>query len=92
MNQDSIRLKAPPPADEQKAKGGAAMPSPLKKLGHSLFERKYHIHLVLEMLSKVSESSKVGFLKGKSATQGFSKFKGIRKTYWGQRFGPTGYL
>jgi len=51
-----------------------------------------HVHLVVIVLPKVSISTLMGILKGRSAIRLFNKFAHIRKKLWGNHFGARGYF
>jgi putative transposase len=51
-----------------------------------------HVHLLLKVPPKVSISSLMGTLKGKSAIQIFRQFPNLKKKpYWGNHFWARGY-
>ena len=51
-----------------------------------------HVHLLIKVPPKVSISSLMGVLKGKSAIRVFSKFPELKqRTYWGNHFWAEGY-
>lgn len=51
-----------------------------------------HIHLLIKVPPKVSISSLMGTLKGKSAIRVFSKFPELKqRPYWGNHFWAEGY-
>ncbi|HGS4862557.1 TPA: IS200/IS605 family transposase, partial [Vibrio cholerae] len=51
-----------------------------------------HVHLVAIIPSKVSISTLMGVLKGRSAIRLFNKFPHIRKKLWGNHFWSRGYF
>ena len=51
-----------------------------------------HVHLLVLVPPKMSISSFVGFVKGRSAIRVFNKFRHLkRKPYWGNHFWARGY-
>ena len=51
-----------------------------------------HVHLLIKVPPKVSISSLMGPLKGKSAIRVFSKFPELKqRPYWGNHFWAEGY-
>ncbi len=51
-----------------------------------------HVHLLVMISPKISVSSFVGMVKGKSALRVFSKFSNLKeKKYWGNHFWSRGY-
>lgn len=50
-----------------------------------------HVHLLLKVPPKVSISTVMGMLKGKSAIRIFNLIPEIRKKYWGNHFWARGY-
>ena len=51
-----------------------------------------HVHLLVKVPPKISISSLVGKVKGKTAIQTFQKFPYLRtKKYWGNHFWAAGY-
>ena len=51
-----------------------------------------HVHLLVMIPPKISISTYVGTVKGKSATRVFSKFPALKiKPYWGNHFWVKGY-
>ncbi len=51
-----------------------------------------HVHLLIKVPPKVSISSLMGTLKGKSAIRVFSKFPELKqRPYWGNHFWAEGY-
>ncbi len=51
-----------------------------------------HVHLLVKVPPKISISSLVGKVKGKTAIQAFQKFSELRsKRYWGNHFWAAGY-
>ena len=51
-----------------------------------------HVHLLIKVPPKVSISSLMGVMKGKSAIRVFSKFPELkRRLYWGNHFWASGY-
>jgi len=51
-----------------------------------------HVHLLVMIPPKISISTYVGTVKGKSATRVFSKFPNLKiKPYWGNHFWVKGY-
>ena len=51
-----------------------------------------HVHIILDIPPKLSISSVIGVLKGRSAIRIFQKFKQLkRKPYWGNHFWARGY-
>ena len=51
-----------------------------------------HIHMLVEISPKVSISSFMGFLKGKSSLMTYEKFLKLRYTYRNREFWCRGYL
>ncbi|WP_065678281.1 IS200/IS605 family transposase [Vibrio atlanticus] len=51
-----------------------------------------HVHLVVIVPPKLSVSSLLGFLKGRTAIRLFNKFPHIRKRLWGNHFWARGYF
>ncbi len=51
-----------------------------------------HVHLVAIIPPKVSISTLMGVLKGRSAIRLFNKFPHIRKKLWGNHFWARGYF
>lgn len=52
-----------------------------------------HIHLVCSIPPKLSVSSYLGFLKGKTAIKAFQTYPKLRtKLYWGNHFWSRGYF
>ncbi|WP_337910478.1 IS200/IS605 family transposase [Vibrio cholerae] len=51
-----------------------------------------HVHLVAIIPPKVSISTLMGILKGRSAIRLFNKFPHIRKKLWGSHFWARGYF
>lgn len=51
-----------------------------------------HVHLVVIVPPKVSISTWMGVLKGRSAIRLFNKFPHIRKKLWGNHFWARGYF
>ncbi|MCF6249698.1 MAG: IS200/IS605 family transposase [Methylococcaceae bacterium] len=51
-----------------------------------------HVHLLIKVPPKVSISSLMGVMKGKSAIRLFSKFPELKqRPYWGNHFWASGY-
>ena len=51
-----------------------------------------HVHLLIKVPPKVSISSLMGVMKGKSAIRVFSKFPELKqRPYWGNHFWAEGY-
>ncbi len=51
-----------------------------------------HVHLLVKVPPKISISTLVGTVKGKTAIQVFQKFPSLRtKKYWGNHFWSVGY-
>ena len=51
-----------------------------------------HVHLLIKVPPKVSISSLMGVMKGKSAIKVFSKFPELKqRPYWGNHFWAVGY-
>ena len=51
-----------------------------------------HVHLLIKVSPKVSISSLMGVMKGKSAIRVFSKFPELKqRPYWGNHFWAEGY-
>ena len=51
-----------------------------------------HVHLLVSIPPKVSVSSYVGMIKGRSAIRIFEKFKHLKqRPYWGNHFWAQGY-
>jgi putative transposase len=51
-----------------------------------------HVHLLIKIPPKVSISSLMGVMKGKSAIRVFSKFPELKqRPYWGNHFWAEGY-
>ena len=51
-----------------------------------------HVHLLIKVPPKVSISSLMGVMKGKSAIRVFSKFPELKqRLYWGNHFWAEGY-
>ena len=51
-----------------------------------------HVHLLVNVPPKVSISSFVGMLKGRTAIRIFNKFRNLKdKPYWGNHFWSRGY-
>ena len=51
-----------------------------------------HVHLLVKVTPKISISSFVGKIKGKTAIQAFQEFPYLRtKKYWGNHFWSAGY-
>jgi putative transposase len=51
-----------------------------------------HVYLLIKVPSKVSISSLMGVMKGKSAIRLFSKFPELKqRPYWGNHFWASGY-
>ncbi|QFT54515.1 Transposase IS200 like protein [Microbulbifer sp. THAF38] len=50
-----------------------------------------HIHMLLMTPPKFSVSTTVGFLKGKSATQIFLKYKHVQRNFAERHFWARGY-
>lgn len=50
-----------------------------------------HVHLLVNVPPKVSISSSVGTLKGRTAIRVFNKFRNLKKPYWGNHFWSRGY-
>ena len=51
-----------------------------------------HVHLLVKVPPKVSISTLMGRIKGKTAIQAFQKFLSLRsKKYWGNHFWSAGY-
>ena len=51
-----------------------------------------HVHLLVKVPPKISISSLLGRIKGKTAIQAFQKFPELRsKRYWGNHFQAVGY-
>ena len=51
-----------------------------------------HVHLLVRVPPKISISSYVGMIKGRSAIRIFEKFKRLKeRPYWGNHFRSTGY-
>ena len=51
-----------------------------------------HVHVVVMIPPKISVSSYIGRVKGKTALRVFSVFRDLRqKRYWGNHFWMTGY-
>ena len=51
-----------------------------------------HVHLLVKIPPKISVSSLIGKVKGKTAIQVFQKFEYLRtKKYWGNHFWASGY-
>lgn len=51
-----------------------------------------HVHLLIKVPPKVSISSLMGVMKGKSAIRAFSKFPELKqRPYWGNHFWAEGY-
>ena len=51
-----------------------------------------HVHLLVKVPSKISISTLVGKVKGKTAIQAFQEFPYLRtKKYWGNHFWSAGY-
>ena len=51
-----------------------------------------HVHLLVKIPPKISVSTLVGRIKGKTAIQVFQKFPDLRtKRYWGNHFWAVGY-
>ena len=51
-----------------------------------------HVHLLVKIPPKISVSSLVGTIKGKTAIQVFQRFSYLRtKKYWGNHFWASGY-
>ena len=51
-----------------------------------------HVHLLVLVPPKMSISSFVGIVKGRSAIRVFNKFRHLkRKPYWGNHFWARGY-
>lgn len=51
-----------------------------------------HVHIILSIPPKLSISTVMGYLKGKTAIQVFKKFRGLKqKPYWGNHFWARGY-
>lgn len=51
-----------------------------------------HVHVVVMIPPKISVSSYIGRVKGKTAMRVFSVFRDLRqKRYWGNHFWMTGY-
>ena len=50
-----------------------------------------HVHLILSIPPKVSVSTAVGYLKGRSAIKIFDRFPRLRQRYWGKHFWARGY-
>lgn len=51
-----------------------------------------HVHLVVIVLPKLSVSSLLGVLKGRTAILLFNRFPHIRKKLWGNHFWARGYF
>ncbi|MEZ8065350.1 IS200/IS605 family transposase [Vibrio sp. FF145] len=51
-----------------------------------------HVHLVVIIPPKLSNSSLLGVLKGRTAIRFFNKFPHIRKKLWGNHFCARGYF
>ena len=51
-----------------------------------------HVHMLVEISPKVSISSFMGFLKGKSSLMTYEKFLKLRYTYRNREFWYRGYL
>ncbi len=51
-----------------------------------------HVHLLIKVPPKISISSIVGILKGRTAIRVLNQFKELKqKTYWGNHFWAKGY-
>ena len=51
-----------------------------------------HVHLLINVPPKISISTIVGILKGRTAIRIFNQFKELKqKTYWGNHFWSKGY-
>ena len=51
-----------------------------------------HVHLLVKVPPKVSVSTLMGILKGRTAIRLFNKFKNLKqKPYWGNHFWAKGY-
>ena len=51
-----------------------------------------HVHLLVKVPPKISISTLLGKIKGKTAIQVFQKFPSLRtKKYWGNHFWSVGY-
>ncbi len=51
-----------------------------------------HVHLLVLVPPKISISSFVGILKGRTAIRVFNKFRNLKqKPYWGNHFWAKGY-
>ena len=51
-----------------------------------------HVHLFVMVPRKVSVSTFVGTVKGRTATRGFNKFRELKhRPYWGNRFWARGH-
>ena len=54
--------------------------------------REDHIHLIIDVPPRLSISTVMGILKGKTAIKIFQKFSGLKKKpYWGNHFWARGY-
>ena len=54
--------------------------------------QKDHIHLIVSIPPKISESTPMGILKGKTAIKLFKSYPQLKKkSYWGNHFWSRGY-
>ena len=54
--------------------------------------QKDHIHIVVEILPRISISEFMGIIKGKTAIKLFKSYPGLKKKpYWGNHFWSRGY-
>ena len=67
----------------------------VERAGCSVVElnvRPDHVHLLVKVPPKISISTLMGRIKGKTAIQVFQKFSSLRtKKYWGNHFWSSGY-
>ena len=67
----------------------------LERLGCDIIElniQEDHVHLLIKVPPKISISSLMGILKGKSAIRVFSQFPELKvRPYWGNHFWASGY-
>ena len=66
-----------------------------ERLGCEIVElnvQEYHVHLLIKVPPKVSISTLMGTVKGKTALQVFRQFSYLKdKPYWGNHFWAKGY-
>ena len=66
-----------------------------ERLGCDIIElniQEDHVHLLIKVPPKISISSLMGILKGKSAIRVFSQFPELKvRPYWGNHFWASGY-